>query len=152
MKRTSPGFIVGSWLIATTVGLVANFTLVGSGQLAWLPPFTFGISQAVLGAAVLAIAWPVRSAAQGKRRIDFRYAVFVLSIAKAGSIVGSLVGGYTLGAFVFVLTRPVTPGEVVVQLALTALGGAALMVCSIVAEGWCKLPPDEDERASLGFQ
>lgn len=152
MTRTSPAIIIATWLLATTVGLVGNFVLVGTGRVALLPPFTFGISQAVLGFAVLALAWPVRSAAQGKRRIDFRHAVFVLSIAKAGVLVGSLVGGYTLGAFAFVLTRPVTPFESMVQLALTTLGGVTLMVCSIVAEGWCKLPPEDDERASLGIQ
>lgn len=150
MTRTSVAVIISSWLIATTVGLVGNFLLTGSGRAALLPPFTFGVSQAVLGIAVLAIAWPVRGAAQGKRRIDFRHAVFALSIAKAGVLVGSLVGGYTLGALAFVLTRPVTPFDSVLQLVLTTLGGATLMVCSIVAEGWCKLPPEDDERASAG--
>lgn len=152
MNRTSVAVIVACWLVATIVGLAGNFVLVGTGRVALLPPFTFGISQAVLGLAVLALAWPVRSAAQGKRRVDFRHAVFVLAMAKAGVLVGSLVGGYTLGAFVFVLTRPVTPAETLVQLALTTLGGLTLMVCSIVAEGWCKLPPEDDERAPLGAQ
>ena len=150
MKRTSAGFIAGAWLIGITVGLVVNFIVVGSGRAAWIPPFTFGISQAVLGAAVLALAVPVRSASKGRRRIEFRYAVMVLSMSKAGVIVGSLVAGYTLGALVFVATRPVTVMETVVELVFTVLGGAALMACSIVAEGWCKLPPEDDERASLG--
>ena len=151
MKRTGVGFIAAAWLIGIGLGLVVTFLVVGSGRVAWMPPLTFGISQAVLGAAVLALAVPVRSAARGKRRVDFRYAVMVLSMAKAGVIVGSLVAGYVVGVLVFVLTRPVTVTETAVQLALTALGGVVLMVCSIVAEGWCKLPPEDDEPASLGY-
>ncbi|MGO1496824.1 DUF3180 family protein [Agrococcus casei] len=153
----SPGVIAAVSLVAVLAGLALNLLLVGNGRAAMLPSFTFGISCAALGAAILALAAPVRGAAKGSRRIDFKYALAVLAAAKAGIVVGALMGGYALGALAFVLTRPVTVGETVVHLAIAAIGGVALAVCGIIAEGWCKLPPEDDEQAderkpSLGYQ
>lgn len=157
MNRTGPGVIVATVVIAILAGLALNMLLVGNGRPAMLPSFTYGVSCAALAAALIALAVPVRNAAKGNRRIDYRYAVAVLAASKAGIIVGSLIGGYALGSLVFVFTRPVTVAETVVQLAIAAAGGVALLACGIIAEGWCKLPPEDEDPAderdpSLGYQ
>lgn len=157
MNRTTPGVMVAVALIAALAGFGLNLIMVGSGRAALLPSFTFGVSSAALAFALLGLALPVRNAAKGNRRIDYRYAVAVLAASKAGIIVGLLIGGYGLGALVFVFTRPVTVVETVVHLSITVAGGVALAVCGIIAEGWCKLPPEDDEPvdgrdASLGYQ
>ena len=157
MNRTNPGVIAATGLIALLAGLGLNLLLVGNGQPALLPSFTYGVSCGALAAALIALAVPVRNAAKGDRRIDYRYAVAVLAASKAGIIVGALIGGHSLGSLVFVFTRPVTVTETVVHLSVATLGGIALLVCGIIAEGWCKLPPEDDEQAderdtSLGYQ
>ena len=80
MTRTSATAIVLTVLIAGVLAWLLEGMLVMSGRAAIVPPLTLGPALALLAAVLLLVAWPVRQAAQGKRRIDYRHATAVLRI------------------------------------------------------------------------
>jgi hypothetical protein len=121
--------------------------LVMTGRPALVPPVTLGPALAVLGGVLLLVAWPVRQAARGKRRIDYRHATSVLGFAKASSTVGALLAGAALGAVAFFASRAVVADGAILALAAGAGGALVQLVAGLLAEHWCVLPPDDEERA-----
>jgi len=148
VSRTTATAIVATALVAGIVAWLLESMLVMSGRAAIVPPFTLGPALALLGGVLLLLAWPVRQAAQGERRIDFRHATSVLGFAKASSIVGALLGGAALGALVFFTTRAVVAEEAVLAVAAVAIGALVQLAAGLVAEHWCVLPPDDEDEAA----
>lgn len=147
MKRTTPTAIVLTALIAAVLGWLLELMLVMTGRAALVLPLTLGPALALLGVALLLVAWPVRQAARGKRRIGYRHATAVLGFAKASSIVAALLGGGALGALIFFVTRQVVAQGTVLVFAIIAVGALVQLVAGLLAEHWCVLPPDEDDAA-----
>ncbi|HET8868112.1 MAG TPA: DUF3180 family protein [Agrococcus sp.] len=148
MTRTSATAIVLTVLIAGVLAWLLEGMLVMSGRAAIVPPLTLGPALALLAAVLLLVAWPVRQAAQGKRRIDYRHATAVLGFAKASSIVGALLGGLALGALAFFATRTVVAADAVLALAIVAVGALVQLAAGLIAEHWCVLPPDDEDEAA----
>lgn len=148
MTRTSATTVLLTALIAGTLAWILEWMLVMGGRAALVPPSTLGIALALLGAILLVLAWPVRQAAQGKRRIDYRHATSVLGFAKASSLVGAMLGGAALGALGFFVTRMVVAGDAVLALSVVAVGALVQLGAGLVAEHWCVLPPDEEDDAT----
>lgn len=146
MKRTSATALVLTAVVAAALAWMAEAMLVMSGRPALVPTMTLGIALAVLGGVLLLLAWPVRQAANGKRRIDYRHATSVLGFAKANAVVGALLAGAALGALAFFSTRAVVAGDAVLALAVVAGGAAIELVAGVIAEHWCVLPPDDEDE------
>ncbi len=152
MRRTSAAVVVLAALAAAVVAWLLEMLLVMTGRPALVPPLTLGPALALLGAVLLVVAWPVRQAARGKRRIDYRHATAVLGFAKASSVAGALLGGAALGALAFFATRVVVAGDAVLALAIVAVGALLQLAAGLLAEHWCVLPPDDedDTTATVG--
>ncbi|SDS21387.1 DUF3180 family protein [Agrococcus carbonis] len=148
MSRTSPLAIALIALLAAAVAWLLEWMLVMTGRPALVPPVTLGPALALLAVVLLLLAWPVRQAARGARRIDYRHATSVLGFAKASSVVGALLGGAALGALGFFGTRAVVAGDAVLTLAIVAGGALMQLVAGLVAEHWCVLPPDDEDDAT----
>jgi hypothetical protein len=69
------------------------------------------------------------------------------TLAMASSLLGAMVAGFGAGLLVFLLSRPVTPqvGSVVAMAGLVA-SALALVIAALVAEQFCALPKDPDDR------
>ncbi|TXP84939.1 DUF3180 family protein, partial [Escherichia coli] len=93
---------VAAWLVAAMP--------VPRGRAAVVPPVALGPALVVLAVALLLVAWPVRQAARGTRRIDDRHATSVLGFAKASSHVGAILAGAALGGLAFFASRAVVVG------------------------------------------
>lgn len=145
MTRTSPLVVALTVLAAAALAWLLQTLLVGGGRPAIVPPLTLGIALALLGALLLAVAWPVRQATRGKRRVHFRHATSVLGFAKASSIVGALLGGAALGTLGFLLTRHVIAQDAVLATLVAVSGAIVQLVAGLVAEHWCVLPPDDED-------
>lgn len=148
MNRTSATSIVLTALIAGVLAWMLEGMLVMSGRAAIVPPYTLGVALGLLGVILLLAAWPVRQAANGKRRVGFRHATAVLGFAKASSIVGALLGGAALGALVFFVSRSVVVGDAVLTLVVVAAGALVQLVAGLLAEHWCVLPPDDEDETT----
>jgi hypothetical protein len=109
----------------------------------WALPALF----AVLGAAVLLAAWPVRQYLRGRRpAVDALRAARVLALAKACALVGAgLTGGY-LAAAADLLLAPSSPlvRARALSAGAAALAALVLAVAGAVAERYCRLPPEGD--------
>lgn len=152
MTRTTAPVLIVATLLAAIVAWALETMLVMSGRPAIVPPITLGPALGVLGAVLLLVAWPVRQAAHGKRRIGYRHATSVLGFAKASSLVGALLGGAALGALAFFATRVVVADDAVLALAVVAVGGLLQLIAGLVAEHWCVLPPDDEDEAGAAVR
>lgn len=148
MTRTSATTLVLTTVVAAALTWMLEAMLVMSGRPALVPPLSLGIALALLGVVLLLLAWPVRQAARGKRRIDYRHATSVLGFAKASSLVGALLTGAALGALAFFATRAVVAGDAVLALVVIAIGAAVELAAGVLAEHWCVLPPDDEDEAT----
>ncbi|OCG76115.1 DUF3180 family protein [Microbacterium sediminis] len=149
MKRTSPLALVVAALLGGVVAFAADHLLTRSGGATFTPAVTLPILLVLLGAACLALAWPIRRAVSDPNapRVDPFRSLRVAVLSKASSIVGAALGGAGLGLLAYLATRPVTPGiGSMGTIIATAAAGAVLMVAALVAEHWCTLPKDPDDR------
>ncbi|MET4098421.1 hypothetical protein ABIB37_000658 [Agrococcus sp. UYP10] len=149
MRRTSATALILSAVVAAALAWMVEAMLVMSGRPAVVPTVTLGIALALLGGVLLLLAWPVRQAARGKRRVDYRHATSVLGFAKANAVVGALLTGAALGALAFFATRAVVAGDAVLAVTVIAVGAAIELGAGLLAEHWCVLPPDDEDDAAV---
>jgi len=134
-------------LVAVLVGLVAlyamNIVLAMRGVAVLVPPVSLAVALALIAVLLIALAWPVRRAAQGERRIDPFFATRVVVLAKASALAGALLAGAAAGILIYLLSRVVVPLGSSLTAGATLVAAVALAVAALVAEHWCALPPDE---------
>lgn len=147
MKRTGPAPLLGLAAAGVIIGYLLDMALASAGRPVFVPPATLAVALVLIGAIVVALAWPVRRAVKDDKvnRIDPFYATRVVVLAKASSLAGALLGGAGLGIMLYLLSRAVVPGVGSVLLAgSTAVGAVVLMVAALIAERMCALPPIDD--------
>ncbi|HMH58758.1 MAG TPA: DUF3180 domain-containing protein [Galbitalea sp.] len=149
MKRTRPVLLVLFAVVGGGAGWLLQIILAAVGTAAASPPFTFGLSLAVIGVLVVVFAIPVRRAARDREnhRVDPFYATRVVVLAKTSSIAGSLLFGVAVAIAVYLLTRPVVAavGSIFTSGA-AVLGAVVLLVCGLIAENMCSIPPDDKDK------
>jgi hypothetical protein len=149
VKRTSALTLAIFAILGLAAGTLVQMWLAQSGQRVVEPPLTLAIGLALIGLVDIALAWPVRKVAKGtaKSRVDPFYATRVVVLAKASAITGALLAGAAGGFAAYLLTRSITPvGSIGFSISMFA-GAAVLMVCGLVAEHMCRLPPDDTEES-----
>ncbi|MFM6974653.1 MAG: DUF3180 domain-containing protein [Agromyces sp.] len=155
MRRTSIRDIVVALIFGVSAGYLTQSILVSNGLHMLVPPVTFTITLVVAAIAVLWSAWPIRSALRGtrKRPINALFASRVAVLAKASSVSGALLTGFTGGLCYFVLTRTSVTSGNVLTLLLCALGSAVLLlVAGLLSEWFCTLPPEETESEGAAHE
>ena len=148
MKHTHPVTVLVFGLVGVAVGFVLEVGLASAGQPVLIPPYTLAITLVAAAAIVVALAVPIRRAIHGtsKNAINPFRAMRVVVLAKASSLVGSLIAGFAVGVVIFLLSRPVVADVGSLWLSVAgALAGVVLLVAGLVAERMCTLPPDEPE-------
>jgi len=153
MKRTHATPIVGLVLAGLVIGYILELILQSSGAHIVLPPYTLAITLIAIAVFVVLLAIPIRRRVTGKRKEPLSpfYAVRVAVLAKSSTLVGALLLGFAVGVTVFVLLRPITPswellGPGIAQL----IASAALLAAGLIAEYLCTLPPDDDDKETVG--
>lgn len=149
MRRTSATVLILLALVGGGIGYLADHLLTVAGRATFTPSGFLPVLLLLLAAATLALAWPVRRSVRGQTpgRIDPFRALRAATLARASSLLGAIMTGLGAGLGVFLLTRPVNPpvGSVVAMAALVA-SSLALVVAALVAEQFCTLPKDPDDR------
>jgi hypothetical protein len=146
MRRTSAGVLVLLALIGAAVGFVLDQVLTATGRATFTPSLLLPVLLVIIGLASLALAWPVHRSVRTGIRIDPFRATRALTLARASSLLGAIMGGFGAGLLVFLLSRPIDP-PVGSTVAMVALIGSAvvLMIAALVAEQFCTLPKDPDD-------
>ena len=153
MTRTRPVVLVVVGLLGVGAGFLIDQLLTATGRSTFAPPLALPFLLAGLGAAVLALAIPIRNAtrAASRRPVNPFRAVRVAVLAKASSIVGAAVGGVAAGMLLFLLTRPVVPAlESMGSVIGTVAVSAALVGAALVAENLCTIRKDDDDDDGPG--
>ena len=153
MKRTHVSPIIGLVLGGAVVGYILELILQTSGGHLVLPPYTLSVTLFVIAVAILLLAIPIRRRVTGKRKAPLNpfYAVRVAVLAKASTLVGSLLVGFALGVTVFVVARPITPSWELLGPGIAELfSSAVLLAAGLIAEFLCTLPPDDEDKESAG--
>lgn len=147
MTRTSPGLLVVLAVLSAGAGYGFDQVLTMTGRATFTPSLFLPVMLVLLAAAVLALAWPVRRSVRGGARIDPFRALRAATLARASSLLGAILAGFAVGLLVFLSTRPV-PAQVGSTVAMLALivGAVVLIVAALVAEQFCTLPKDPDDR------
>lgn len=156
MKRTRPLLLVIYLVAAAIIAWLLESTLTASGAATITPPVTLAITLLVIGAVVIALALPVRRAVRDRaasrpdaRQVDPFYATRVLVLAKASSIAGSILCGATLAVVGYILTRSVVAGVgSIFTSGAAVVGSLALLICGLVAENMCSIPPDDKDKGN----
>lgn len=148
MKRTTALTLIIFAMAGGAVGVLLQLGLAQAGRPGINPPLSLAVVLAAIGVIDIALAWPVRRAAKGvrKARVDPFYATRVVVLAKASSISGALLAGAAAGFVVFLLTRSMPPVGSIGSAIVALIGASVLMVCGLVAETMCRLPPDDGEE------
>lgn len=150
MKRTAAFTLVGFGVVGIVMGTLLQVSLAQMGQPGLNPPLTLALVLAVIGALDVAMAWPIHKATRenAKKPVDPFYATRVVVLAKSSAISGALLAGIGAGSISYFLTRAVPPvGSIGFSVAMFA-GAVVLMVCGLIAEQMCKLPPEDGEKDS----
>lgn len=147
MTRTSPGLLVVLAVLSAGAGYGFDQVLTMTGRATFTPSLFLPVMLVLLAAAVLALAWPVRRSVRGGARIDPFRALRAATLARASSLLGAILAGFAVGLLVFLSTRPV-PAQVGSTVAMLALivGAVVLIGAALVAEQFCTLPKDPDDR------
>jgi Protein of unknown function (DUF3180) len=149
MKRTSATLLIILAVLGGGAGYLVDHVLTVSGRSTFAPSGFLPLLLLLIAAAVLSLAWPVRRSARGRTpgRIDPFRAMRAATLARASSLLGAIMAGFGGGLGVFLLSRPVDPpvGSMVAMAALVA-SSIVLVAAALVAEQFCTLPKDPDDR------
>jgi LytS/YehU family sensor histidine kinase len=147
MKKTNPLTLLILGPVGFGIGFLFDLLLVGSGRPMITVPWTMSLCLALIGIASLLLGLRVKWATKPGpgRRIDPIVAVQILTVAKASSITGSLVTGFTAGLLVFILSRAQVAASVLPQTVVGVVSAFILLVCAVIAERLCRIPPSDSE-------
>ncbi|GAA1138500.1 hypothetical protein GCM10009651_23160 [Microbacterium natoriense] len=146
MRRTSAGVLVVLALVGAGAGFLVDQVLTAMGRVTFTPSLLLPVLLVIVGAAALALAWPVRRSVRTGVRIDPFRATRAVTLARASSLLGAIMAGFGAGLLVFLLSRPIDPqvGSTVAMIALIA-SAVVLVIASLIAEQFCTLPKDPDD-------
>ncbi len=150
LQRTSPLSIAACAVIGIGVGLLVQVWRSTAGSGTFVPPLSLALTMVVMAGVLLGLGIALRRAitrASGKPVNPF-HAVRLLAGAKAGQFSGALLGGFGGGLALQVLTRSVIPAaDLWLPMLLVLIAGVALVVCGVITELLCRVPPTEGDDA-----
>lgn len=147
MKRTSPGVLAVLALLAAGAGYGFDHLLTVTGRATFTPSLLLPVLLVLLAVACLGVAWPVRRSVRGGVRIDPFRALRASTLARASSLLGAIMTGFAVGLLGYLSTRPVpTPVGSTVAMVALIVGALVLIGAALVAEQFCTLPKDPDDR------
>jgi hypothetical protein len=147
MKRTSGALLFVLALLSAGAGFAFDHLLTVTGRATFTPSGFLPVLLVLIAIAVLLLAMPVRRSTRGGQRIDPFRALRAATLARASSLLGAILAGFGAGLLLFLSTRPVPApvGSVVAMIALI-IGATLLVGVALIAEQFCTLPKDPDER------
>ncbi|MBK0417786.1 DUF3180 domain-containing protein [Leucobacter sp. CSA1] len=149
VDRTSPLTVLAFAAAGVATGLLVQFFLSSRGRPPLVPPIPLPVTILILAVGILALGLVLRRATTRDTggNVNPFTAVRILAAARAGQFAGALLGGFGGGLALSLLTRSVpAPTETWLPMLLVLASGVALVVCGVIAEHLCRIPPDDEER------
>lgn len=146
LDRLNPLVPVAAAAMGIAGGLVVQFYLSGRGHAPFVPPISLPVTLVFIAAVLLGFGIRLRrNVSKRSRSVNPFHAVRLLATARAGQIVGGLFGGFGGGLALSLLGRSV-PAPVASWLPMLLVfgGGLTLVVCAVITERLCRVPPGDD--------
>ncbi|UOQ56275.1 DUF3180 domain-containing protein [Leucobacter allii] len=147
LERSNPLAAVAAAAMGAAIGLLVQFALSSRGAAPFVPPYSLPITLVLIGAVLLGFAIRLRRTLAGRTgRVNPFQAVRLLAAARAGQLVGALLGGFGAGLALSLLGRSI-PAPVATWLPMLIVcgAGAVLVACAAYAEHACRIPPDDED-------
>lgn len=148
VTRTRASTVILLVLIGGTALGGIEYALRATGNAILVPPVTLPIALAAIGAIVVSMAVPIRRMTRSRvpspSPVDPLFATRVAMLAKASSLSGALLAGGSVGILVYMSTLAVLPNTFGLAIA-AVVGATALLVCGLIAERMCTVPPRDDD-------
>lgn len=148
MKITRISSLATLAIVVALLSWLLQKGLTTSGLPQLTPELALPIVLTGLAAIIILLAIPVRRRLKGDPKpLSPFYATNVLVLAKASALTGALFVGVGVGFLVFSFGLPVVviDGRTWLTVA-TGVAGLVLAAAGLLAEWFCRLPPDKDER------
>lgn len=151
LQRTNPLVVLAFAATGLAVGLLVQFARSAAGQSPLAPPYSLPATMVVLGAVLLTLAVLLRRRVSRTTAgpVNPFQAVRVLAAARASQFVGGLIGGFGGGLLLSLAGRSVpTSVSIWLPMVATLIAAVALLVCGVIAERLCRVPPQDHDEAS----
>lgn len=155
LHRTSPLATLTFAVVGTGAGLLLQFVRSANGMGPLVPPLSLAFTMIVIAVVLITLGIALRRAVMRKsgKAVNPFHAVRLLAAAKAAQFSGALLGGFGAGLALQLLTRTImAPTSSWVPMGFVFAAGIVLVVCGIITETLCRVPPgdpeDEAERSS----
>lgn len=146
MQRSNSLTLFATFMLGVVATIGFEWLQVSNGRPILPPSTSMGIVLGALGLLILYMAWPIKRATSGKpgaKKVNPFVAVRVAFAARAGAITGALFAGLGVGLLIFGFTLPIFPMIILWGVISTVIGSALLLVCSLIAEWFCVVPPKD---------
>lgn len=151
-ERTGPLAVAAAGAMGIAIGLVLQFALSGRGAPPFVPPLSLALMLVLIAGVLLALGIRLRRTVRGRAgAVNPFHAVRLLATARAGQLVGALLGGFGGGLALSLLGRSVpAPSESWLPMVLVCAAGAALVTCAAITEHLCRIPPGDGDAPEPG--
>lgn len=149
LRRTSVLIIVAFAVVGLAAGLIIQMARSVWGSAPLVPPISLAATLIVIAAVLLPLGIALRRAVThaSSRAINPFHAVRLLAGARAAQFGGALFGGFGGGLALQLLTRSVLPPVATwLPMVLVCGAGIVLLVCGLITEALCRVPPTEPEN------
>lgn len=147
MRRTSIPLLITLAILGGVIGWLGQVALTASGSATIVPPITLTAGLIAVALVVIGFGWPIRQSVRGKRdqAVNPFFAMRVLVLAQACSLVGALLTGAAAGVLLYDLSRSVPPPPAtLVAVVGAAVGSVCVVVAGLLVESWLRIPPGDD--------
>ncbi|RGE20315.1 DUF3180 family protein [Leucobacter sp. wl10] len=146
VERSNPLLVLAATAAGAVLGLLVQFALSNRGAPPLVPPLSLPASLVLIAVVLLVFGIRLRRALRrGAGAVNPFQAVRLLAAARAGQLVGALLGGFGGGLAIALLGRSVpAPTATWLPMVLALLGGTVLVGCAAYAEHCCRVPPGGD--------
>ncbi|NLA65311.1 MAG: DUF3180 domain-containing protein [Leucobacter sp.] len=142
-------------VVGGSAGLLLQHLRSTQGLGPLVPPLSLPFTLLVLAAVLLSLGIALRRAVTRRsgKAVNPFHAVRLLAGAKAGQYAGALFGGFGAGLVLQLLSRAVMPPPPSwLPMALVFAAGLVLVICGIITESLCRVPPTDPENEEEATQ
>lgn len=153
LRRTSALTLLAFAIVGVGAGLLVQSARSARGHGPFVPPLSLPLTLLVMGGVLVVLGVLLRRAVSqsSKRAVNPFHAVRLLAGAKSAQFLGALLGAFGGGLALQLLSRSVLPAATVwVPMVLVLGAGIVLVICGIITESLCKVPPtDQTDQQHL---
>lgn len=149
LDRLNPLHLLGSAAVGASLALLIQAYLSSRGRPSLIPPYSMAVMLVALAVLLIVLGLRLRKhVAKGVGAVNPFHAVRLLATARAGQIAGAAFAGFGGGLLLSLLGRSVpAPAETWLPMLVTAITAIVLLVCAVITEQLCRVPPSDDDES-----